>query len=178
MRVSPVGFAFDDIDAVLQEAARSAAVTHDHPKGIKGAQAVALAVFMARSGWSKADIRAEVGRRFHYELHRSIDDIRPHYTWSVSCQGSVPQAIVAFLDSASVESAIRLAVSLGGDADTQAASAGGIAQAFYGEVPEPIVADARERLPAEFIEILDAFERQFTASTAASRRPHPAIRLD
>jgi ADP-ribosylglycohydrolase len=169
MRVSPVGFAFDGIDAVLQEAARSAAVTHDHREGIKGAQAVALAVFMARTGSSRADIRDELVRRFRYDLHRTIDDIRSHYSWSVSCQGSVPHAIVAFLDSTSVESAIRLAVSLGGDADTQAAIAGGIAEAFYGEVPEAIVAGVRERLPADFIAILEAFTRAFPASAAPAR---------
>ena len=169
MRVSPVGFAFDGIDAVLQEAARSAAVTHDHREGIKGAQAVALAVFMARTGSSRADIRDELVRRFRYDLHRTIDDIRSHYSWSVSCQGSVPHAIVAFLDSTSVESAIRLAVSLGGDADTQAAIAGGIAEAFYGEVPEAIVAGVRVRLPADFIAILEAFTRAFPASAAPAR---------
>ena len=163
MRVSPIAWARDSLAEVIEEAARSAAVTHNHPEGVTGAQAVALAVFMARRGSSKADIRDEVSRRFHYDLHRSIDDIRPHYAWSVACRASVPQAIVAFLDSTGVESAIRLAVSLGGDADTQAAIAGGIAEAFYGEVPEAIVVDVRRRLPAEFIDILDAFERAFPA---------------
>jgi ADP-ribosylglycohydrolase len=171
MRVSPVGFAFDDVETVLREAERSASVTHNHPDGIKGAQAAAVAVFMARSGFSKEQLREEVGRRFHYDLSRSIDHIRPDYHWSVTCEESVPQAIVAFLDSTSVESAIRLAVSLGGDADTQAAIAGAIAQAFYRRVPAHIVAGVRERLPVEFIAVLDAFERAFPASAADASRP-------
>jgi ADP-ribosylglycohydrolase len=163
MRVAPVGFAFDDVDEVLREAERSAAVTHNHAEGIKGAQATALAVFMGRSGASKEEIRDELVRRFSYDLHRSIDQIRPGYRWDVSCQGSVPEAIVAFLDSVDVEDAIRLAISLGGDGDTQAAIAGGIAEAFYGYVPDAIVASVRQRLPAEFLEVIDAFERAFPA---------------
>ena len=125
MRVAPVGFAFTNLDAVLLEAERSAVVTHNHPEGIKGAQATALAVFMGRSGASKEQIQQELSRRFGYDLRRSINEIRPTYQWDVSCQGSVPEAIVAFLDSGDVEHAIRLAVSLGGDSDTQAAIAGG-----------------------------------------------------
>ena len=126
MRVSPVGLAFNTVDDVLREAERSA-VTHNHPEGIKGAQATALAVFMARSGASKKEIRDELALRFGYDLGRTVSQIRPDYQWDVSCQGSVPEALVAFLDSADVESAIRLAISLGGDADTQAAIAGGVA---------------------------------------------------
>jgi ADP-ribosylglycohydrolase len=124
MRVAPVGFAFGTVDDVLTEAERSAAVTHDHQEGIKGAQATALAVFMARTGASKDDIRKNLVQRFGYNLHRTVEQIRPDYRWDVSCQRSVPEAIVAFLDSSDVEDAIRLAVSLGGDADTQAAIAG------------------------------------------------------
>jgi ADP-ribosylglycohydrolase len=161
MRVAPVGFAFDNVDQVLHEAERSAAVTHDHLEGIKGAQATALAVFMARSGASKNEIREDLARRFGYNLNRTVRQIRPDYQWDVSCQGSVPEAIVAFLDSADVEDAIRLAVSLGGDADTQAAIAGGIAEAFYRHVPEAIVGPVRERLPPPFVEVIDAFGRSF-----------------
>lgn len=113
MRVAPVGFAFATVRDVLHEAERSAVVTHDHREGIKGAQATALAVFMARTGASKADIRKELIQRFGYNLHRTVEEIRPAYTWDVSCQRSVPEAIVAFLDSSNVEDAIRLAVSLG-----------------------------------------------------------------
>jgi ADP-ribosylglycohydrolase len=141
MRVSPVGFALDTVEDVLTEAAKSAAVTHDHPEGIKGAQATALAVFLARSGESKAKIRSEIQGRFGYDLERSIDAVRPKYGFDVSCQGSVPESLIAFLESTDFESAVRNAVSLGGDADTMACIAGGIAQAFYGAVPKQI-ADA------------------------------------
>ena len=170
MRVSPVGFACSSVDEVLLEAERSAAVTHNHEDtrehgtaGIKGAQATALAVFLARSGASKEDIRSEVMARFGYDLDRCIDDIRPEYSWDVTCQGSVPEAILAFLESTDAESAIRLAISLGGDADTQATIAGGIAQAFYGDLPSPIVSEVRQRLPAEFIVVIDQFEARFMA---------------
>jgi ADP-ribosylglycohydrolase len=165
MRVAPIGLAFTSVDDVLREAERSAAVTHSHVEGIKGAQATALAVFMARSGASKQDIADELVRRFGYDLRRRIDHIRPTYQWDVSCQRSVPEAIVAFLDSDDVEHAIRLAISLGGDADTQAAIAGGIAGAFYKEVPEHIVGPVRERLPSEFIDVIDEFDRAFPVIT-------------
>jgi ADP-ribosylglycohydrolase len=112
MRVAPVGYAFGNADDVLTEAERSAIVSHNHPEGIKGAQATALAVFMARSGVSKDEIRGELAGRFGYDLHRTVEQIRPGYEWDVSCQRSVPEAIVAFLDSSSVEDAIRLTVSL------------------------------------------------------------------
>ena len=164
MRVAPVGFAFDRVGEVLREAERSAAVTHDHAEGIKGAQAAALAVFMARSGASKDEIRQDLSKRFGYDLHRTVEQIRPGYRWDVSCQGSVPEAIVAFLDSSDVEDAIRLAISLGGDADTQAAIAGGIAEAFYRRMPEAMVGGVRERLPARFIEVIDAFRQTFPLS--------------
>ena len=161
MRVAPVGFAFGTVDDVLHEAERSAAVTHNHVEGIKGAQATALAVFMARSGASKSEIREHLVERFGYNLHRTVEQIRPDYQWDVSCQRSVPEAIVAFLDSADVEDAIRLAVSLGGDADTQAAIAGGIAEAFYGRVTEVIVLTVRDRLPPRFIEVIESFRQAF-----------------
>jgi ADP-ribosylglycohydrolase len=161
MRVAPVGLAFDSRETVLREAERSAVVTHNHPEGVKGAQATALAVFLARSGFPKEAIREELEARFDYDLHQTVEEIRPDYRFDVSCQGSVPQAIAAFLDSTSVEDAIRLAVSLGGDSDTQAAIAGGIAHAFYGDVPETIAGPVRARLPQEFLEIIDAFDRAY-----------------
>ena len=161
MRVAPVGFAFDNVEDVLHEAECSAAVTHNHLEGIKGAQATALGVFLARSGASKDEIRKDLTQRFGYKLDRTVDQIRPDYQWNVSCQGSVPEAIVAFLDSCDVENAIRLAVSLGGDADTQAAIAGGIAEAFYGGLPETIVDAVLERLPPRFIEVIDAFRQAY-----------------
>ena len=161
MRVSPVGFALDSVDAVLAEAARSTAVTHDHPEGIKGAQATALAVFLARAGTSKAMIKAEIQDGFGYDLNRPLDAIRPGYRFDVSCQGSVPESLIAFLESADYESAVRNAISLGGDADTMACIAGGIAQAFYGSVPEPVAGEVRARLPDDFLDVLDRFEYRY-----------------
>jgi ADP-ribosylglycohydrolase len=164
MRVSPVGYAFDSEERVLAEARESAAVTHNHPEGIKGAQATALAVFLARTGASKEAIRERIAAEFEYDLNRTVAEIKPAYTYEISCQKSVPEAIIAFLDSTSFEDAIRLAISLGGDADTQAAIAGGIAQAFYRDVPPPIVTGVRALLPDEFLEIIDAFEHRFAAA--------------
>ena len=161
MRVSPVGFALNTVEDVLAEAARSVAVTHDHPEGIKGAQATALAVFLARSGADKKGIRSEIEDRFGYDLARSLDAIRPTYRFDVSCQGSVPESLIAFLESTDYESAVRNAVSLGGDADTMACIAGGIAQAFYGTVPEQIAREVRSRLPAGFLDVLGRFESRY-----------------
>ncbi len=169
MRVSPVGFALGSVDAVLAEAARSAAVTHDHPEGIKGAQATALAVFLARAGADKNIIKTEIHDRFSYDLTRSLDAIRPGYRFDVSCQGSVPESLIAFLESADYEGAVRNAISLGGDADTMACIAGGIARAFYGSVPEPIAGEVRSRLPDGFLGVLDRFERDYELVTSASR---------
>ena len=163
MRVGPVGLAMNSIDDVLAEAERSAAATHDHPEGIRGAQATALATFLARTGHPKTAIRREIEQRFGYDLSRSLDDIRPGYEFDVTCQGSVPEAITAFLDSDGVESAVRLAISLGGDADTQAAIAGGIAEAFHGGVPQEIETEVLARLPQEFRDVLTEFGRRFQA---------------
>jgi ADP-ribosylglycohydrolase len=166
MRVSPVGLAFDTVERVLAEAEKSAAVTHDHPEGIRGAQAVALAVFRARHGTPKAAIRSELETRFGYDLSHTIDGIRPAYTFDISCQGSVPEALIAFLEAASTEEAIRLAVSLGGDADTLAAIAGSVAEPFHRDLPEHVVSSVRALLPAEFLEVIDAFGRTYPASNA------------
>lgn len=161
MRVVPVGLAFDTVDEVLAEAERTAAVTHDHPEGIEGAQAVALAVFLARTGTPKESIREEIAGRFGYDLGRTIQEIRPTYGFDVSCRGSVPEAIIAFLDSTDTVDAIRLAVSLGGDADTQATIAGGIAHAWYGHLPAPVARAVRNRLPPGFLDVMDRFRRRF-----------------
>jgi ADP-ribosylglycohydrolase len=161
MRISPVGFAFGSIKNVLREAKKSAVVTHNHPNGIKGAQATALAVFMGRQGKSKEEIRRAISEKFDYDLNRSIDEIRPDYFFDISCQGSVPEAIIAFLQSDDVESAIRLAISLGGDSDTQACIAGAIAHAFYREIPHEIEKEVRSRLPREFLDILDEFLKKY-----------------
>lgn len=157
MRVSPVGWAFDTVDEVLAAAERSAAVTHNHPEGIKGAQATALAVYLARTGHSKAALKQEIEQRFGYDLSRSLAEIRPAYRFDVSCQGSVPEAIIAFLEAPDVEQAIRLAVSLGGDSDTLACLAGGIAEAHFGPVPAPLATEVRRRLPADLLAVVDAF---------------------
>jgi ADP-ribosylglycohydrolase len=157
MRVSPVGFAFNTVDEVLEEAKRSAEVTHNHPEGIKGAQATALAILLARQGAPQAEIRAEIAGRFGYDLDRTVDEIRPGYTFDVSCQGSVPEAIIAFLESTDFEDAIRKAISLGGDSDTIACITGGIAEAYYGGIPDAIAEQALGYLPEEFIGVIEAF---------------------
>lgn len=161
MRVSPIGFAFSTTEIVLSEARKSAEVSHNHPEGIKGAQAAALAIFLARMGKSKEEIRREISGRFNYDLNRTIDEIRPGYRFDVSCQGSVPEAIIAFLDSQDYEDALRRAISLGGDSDTIACIAGGISQAFYREIPPEIVTEVRKRLPPEFLGIIDRFNKQY-----------------
>jgi ADP-ribosylglycohydrolase len=172
MRVSPVAYAFNSHPDVLREAAASAVVSHNHPEGIKGAQAVALAVYLARGGKSKAEIRAEITTRFQYDLDRTIEEIRPTYRtglrFDMSCEGSVPEAIIAFLDSVDVESAIRLAVSLAGDSDTQACIAGAIAEAHYGSIPEEMVRETQARLTPEMLEIIARFRDTFV--TVASQR--------
>lgn len=161
MRVSPVGWAFDSVRDVLREAKRSAEVTHNHPEGIKGAQATALAVYMGRKGKNKAAIKDEIRTRFGYDLDRTLDQIRPSYSFDVTCQGSVPESIIAFLESDSYEDAVRNAVSLGGDADTQACIAGSIAEPFYGGVPDTIAERAVNYLPADLKKIVAAFSRKF-----------------
>lgn len=163
MRVCPVGFAFSTIEAVLEHAEKSAAVTHNHPEGIKGAQAVALAVFLARTGSTREEIRNAVSSRFGYDLNRTVAQIRPAYRFDISCQGSVPQAMIAFLDSTDYEDAVRKAVSLGGDSDTQACIAGGIAQAYYRHIPESIFQTAISMLPPPLLTVYQEFAARFPA---------------
>ncbi len=163
MRISPVGYAYDDLATVLAKAAEFTAVTHNHPKGVKGGQATAAAIFLARAGESKAAIRAAIEQRFGYDLSQPIDAIRPAYGFDVSCQGTVPPAIRAVLDSTDFETAIRKAISLGGDADTLACIAGGIAEALYGGVPEPIVTEVYRRLDARLGAIARAFGDRYGA---------------
>jgi ADP-ribosylglycohydrolase len=161
MRVSPVGFAFDTVDDVLEQAMRSAEPTHNHPEGIKGGQATALAVFLARDGADKETIRKEIEKRFHYDLDRTMATIRPTYQFDVSCQGSVPESIIAFLDADDYETTIRNAISLGGDADTMACIAGGIAQAYYKKIPVRIVLSVREKLTPDLLTVLDQFNQRY-----------------
>ena len=160
MRVSPVAWFAQTEGECLALAESSAAVTHNSPEGIAGAQAVALAIWMARHGADKETIRQEVGTRFRYDLMRAVEEIRPTYAFDVSCQGSVPEAVIAFLDSDSYESAVRLAISLGGDADTQAAIAGSIAEAAYGSVPEPMWLRASERLSADLLAVCQSWNKR------------------
>jgi ADP-ribosylglycohydrolase len=163
MRVSPVGHAYSNLEAVLHHAQRTAEVTHNHPEGIKGAQATAACVFLARTGTSKDDIRDYVARTFAYDLDRSLDAIREVYTFDVSCQGSVPEAIIAFLESTDYEDAVRKAISLGGDSDTIACITGGIAEAFYGEMPEAIWKPVWEKLDARVCGIVHEFLDRYLA---------------
>jgi ADP-ribosylglycohydrolase len=164
MRVSPVGFAFDTLDETLVQAKRSAEVTHNHPHGIAGAKAVAGCVFLARTGHAKDEIREFAGKRFGYDLSRSLDEIRPGYGFDVSCQGSVPEAILAFLESTSWEDAVRKGISLGGDSDTIAAIAGSIAAPFYGGVPADIRTEVEARLPVPVRTILSDFVSAFPSA--------------
>ena len=161
MRVSPVGFAYNSLNETLLKAKESAVITHNHPEGIKGAQAVAAAIFYARKGKSKDFIKNFISKSFGYNLNRPLNEIRPDYKFDVSCQGSVPEAIIAFLESSDFEDAIRLAVSIGGDSDTIACISGGIASAYYKEIPEFILYNIKKLLPEEFINIIDKFDRKF-----------------
>ena len=161
MRVSPVGWAFNTLEEVMAEAERSAEVTHNHPEGIKGAGATAAAIFLARTGSSKTEIREYVETTFGYDLKRSIDEIRPAFRFDESCQGTVPESIIAFLESNDFESAIRLAISLGGDSDTIACITGGIAEAFYREVPDKILEEMLYRIPEELKKIIIKFSVKF-----------------
>lgn len=157
MRITPVGFAFSSLDRVLEVARACTECTHNHPEGIRGAQATAAAVFLARKGESKEVIKSYLSLTFHYDLDIPLDEIRPSYTYETTCQGTVPPAISAFLESNDFEDAIRKAISLGGDSDTLACITGGIAQAFYG-VPAWISEKVYHYLDAP----LAAVTREFT----------------
>lgn len=155
MRASACGWVAKSLDEALDLGKRSAEVTHNHPEGIKGAQAVAVAIFLARQGESKESMRDMLERLFGYDLHHTCDEIRPYYDWDSSCQGTVPPAFLAFFDSHDFEESIRLAVSLGGDSDTLACITGSIAQAYYNDIPDEIVERMRSLLPKEFWKIME-----------------------
>ncbi|MFZ4583272.1 MAG: ADP-ribosylglycohydrolase family protein [Paludibacter sp.] len=173
MRVAPVGWAFDTLEETEKIAALTAEVTHNHPEGIKGAQATAAAIYMARSLATKAEIKQYIESKYGYNLSRTCHEIRPTYQFNESCQETVPQAIIAFLDSVDFESAIRLAVSLGGDSDTLACITGGIAEAFYGmefSLPEITESNhtkvcfsdkALKKLPNDLSKIVNEFYEKF-----------------
>ena len=157
MRVSPCGYFAQTLDEALDLAKQSAELTHNHPEGIKGAQAIAASVFLARQQIAKTEIRDYIESTFDYNLHRTCNEIRPIYEFNMTCQGSCPEAIIAFLESSDYESAIRLAVSLGGDSDTIACMTGGIAAAYYG-IPDEIVYNAKEYLPDDMLTIILEFD--------------------
>ena len=158
MRVSPIGFAFASLEDTLEEAKRSAEVTHNHPDGIKGAQALAQAIFMARQGETKEAIKQAITTSFSYDFSRSIVQIRRVNQFDETCQGSLPEALTCFFESKDFEDCLRLSVSIGGDTDTIACLACGLAQAYYKIIPAWMVEKARALLPDEFTEILNRFE--------------------
>lgn len=157
MRVSPIGFALNNLDMILVEAKRSAEVTHNHPEGIKGAQAAAAAVFLARTTKSKEAVRSYVVGAFGYDLDSTLDSLRPHYQFDVSCQGTLPAALLSFLESIDFEDAIRNAISLGGDSDTLACITGAIADAYYEGVPDFIQREVLARLAPDLKSITESF---------------------
>ncbi len=161
MRISPVGFAYDTLDEVLKEAERSAVATHNHPEGIKGAQAVGSSIYLARKGKSKIEIKEYITNTFNYGLEDTLDNIRIDYSFDETCRGSVPQAIIAFLESNDFEDAIRKAISIGGDSDTIACITGGIAEAFYGELPEDIMSEVLSKLDKNMLDIISRFYDKF-----------------
>lgn len=158
MRCSACGWVARSLEEAEDLAKRSAEITHNHPEGIKGAQTVAATIWMARHDATKEEIHAYITNRFGYDLSKDCDDIRPDYYFDVSCQGTVPQAIVAFMDSWDFESAIRLAVSLGGDSDTLTCITGSIAEAYYKVIPEHITTEMHKRLDADWWPIIGAIQ--------------------
>lgn len=159
MRVSSVGWLFDTLEETRKYARLSAEVSHNHPEGIKGAEATASAIFLARTGASKDEIRDYIISEFGYDLSRTCDEIRPTYHHIESCQGTVPEAITAFLEGMDFEDVIRTAVSLGGDCDTLTCIAGSIAEAFYG-VPEELKQECRTLVPKDMRKVLDQFDKR------------------
>ena len=158
MRVSPVGWVADTVEETMELAKATAMVSHNHPEGVKGAQSVAAAIFLARTGHTKEEIKEFIEREFpSYDLCRSLDEIRPKYRFDSTCQGSVPESIIAFLESTDYESAIRNAISLGGDADTMGAISGSIAAAFYKEIPDEIATGCMNRLTPDILKCVDNF---------------------
>lgn len=156
MRASAVGWFFDSLEETERVAGISAAITHNHPEGIKGAQATAAAIWMARNGKSKKEIKEYIASRFSYDLDRTWEFLNRTYGWDSSCQGTVPEAIIAFLESTDFEDAIRKAVSMGGDSDTLACITGGIAEAFYKDIPEEIYEKVWAKLPNGMRETISA----------------------
>lgn len=171
MRVSAAGWLYDTLEDTRKYARLTAEITHNHPEGVKGAEAAASAIFMSRTGSTKEEIKAYIIREFQYDLSRTCDEIRPAYRHVESCQETVPEAITAFLEGNDFEDVIRTAVSLGGDCDTLTCIAGGIAEAFYG-VPDEMKAACRDRLPADMLQVIDRFEKRRRARSAETCPAH------
>ena len=167
MRVSPCGFYAQSLDEALFLAKQSAEVTHNHPEGIKGAQSVAAAIYLAKTGSTKAIIKEYIENNFGYDLSRTCDEIRRVYKFNETCQETCPEAIIAFLESHDYESAIRLGISLGGDSDTIGAITGGIAAAYYG-IPDSIIEEVKRFIPFEFIDIVEKFENNMNTEKRIS----------
>ena len=161
MRVSAAGWLYDSIERTKEVAKATANVTHNHPEGIKGAEATACAIYLARNKSSKEEIKKYIEKEFHYDLNRTLNEIRPGYHMDETCQKTVPEAIIAFLESKDFEDAIRNAVSLGGDTDTLGAITGSIAEAYYG-IPEWLMSECKHRINKEMIDILDEFDHTLT----------------
>lgn len=157
MRVSSVAWLYDDIESVRHAAKLSAIVTHNHPEGIKGAEAIASAIFLARTGHSKIEIKKYIEDEFHYDLSRTCDEIRPTYYHVETCMQTVPEAITAFLEGNSYEEVIRTSVSLGGDCDTLNVIAGSIAEGYYG-IPKELTKECYKRLPDSLLLVVNEFE--------------------
>ena len=170
MRASAVGWFFDTLEETERVAAISAAITHNHPEGIKGAQATAAAIFLARNGKTKEEIRDYIEKTYGYDLHKTWEYWHPIYDWEDSCQGTVPQAMIAFLDSTDFEDAIRKAVSLGGDSDTLACITGSIAEAFYKEIPKEMADRVQTLLPQEFADLLSEMQARTPYGTICFAR--------
>lgn len=156
MRVSAAGWLYDSLEKTRVVAKATANVTHNHPEGIKGAEATASAIFMARNGSSKEEIKKYIENEFHYDLNRTLDEIRPSFHMDETCQKTVPEAIIAFLEARDFEDAIRNAVSLGGDTDTLGAITGSIAEAYFG-ISESLISECRNRINKDMRDVVDAF---------------------
>ncbi|WP_195921139.1 ADP-ribosylglycohydrolase family protein [Catenibacterium mitsuokai] len=156
MRVSAAGWLYDSLEKTRVVAKATANVTHNHPEGIKGAEATASAIFMARNGSSKEEIKKYIENEFHYDLNRTLDEIRPSFHMDETCQKTVPEAIIAFLEARDFEDAIRNAVSLGGDTDTLGAITGSIAEAYFG-ISETLISECRNRINKDMRDVVDAF---------------------
>lgn len=161
MRVSAVAYGFNDLETLEIEALKSAAVTHNHPEGIKGAQAVATAIFLARSRYSLGEIKQMIQDKYQYNLDSTISELQQTYSFDVSCQGSVPQAIICFLKSTDFEDAMRNAISIGGDSDTIACIAGAMAEAYYQEIPPAIIQEVKLRLDDHLLQVIEQFQAKY-----------------